>query len=248
MMDEMDAGHVQVKAAPVSRGRLVLLVLASILVMCPFAFRPSANPWVFGLYSIPRFLLMMTLGLGVFTAGWFYLRLGVRSLYLLLTVFLIALAVAIPVELVGQVYAYMHPGYDVLFLKADPLFGWRIPPNMSFTWAGHEWYARNFSVKIQTNAMGFCDLPRTVEKPPGTVRIALLGDSMVEALQVPFEKNAGQLLEKRLNAKQEVALPGERVEVLNFGTSNYSVGQYLLVWENIAAQCKPDYVFVFVAH
>ena len=40
---------------------------------------------------------------------------------------------------------------------------------------------------------------------------------------------------------------GDRYEVLNFGISNFGVGQYLLVWEHYVRRFAPDYVFVFVA-
>jgi hypothetical protein len=101
----------------------------------------------------------------------------------------------------------------------------------------------DFSVHIKTNAEGFRDRERQRDKPPGTVRIALLGDSLVEAIQVPLPKTAGQILETRLNT----GTAGPRFEVLNFGVSNYGVGQYLLVWERYASQYSPEYVFALIA-
>jgi hypothetical protein len=112
-----------------------------------------------------------------------------------------------------------------------------------------DWWARDFSVDLVTNSHGFRDRERSVTKPTGTIRLALLGDSFVEAIQVPLDITAGGLLERRLNAPVEAAHSpaGPRYEVLNFGISNYGVGQYLLPWEAYASAFSPDYVFAFVA-
>jgi lysophospholipase L1-like esterase len=120
--------------------------------------------------------------------------------------------------------------------------GWTQVPRLEWTWAGTHWYARDFSVRIRTNSLGFRDLERHPAKAEGTVRVALLGDSFVEAVQVPFEKTAGHLLELRLEGSRQSA----RFEVLNFGISNYGVGQYLLVWERFVSDFDPDYVVVLV--
>jgi hypothetical protein len=45
--------------------------------------------------------------------------------------------------------------------------------------------------------MGFRDKERTFENRKNTLRIALLGNSMVAGRQLDFEKTAGQLLEKK---------------------------------------------------
>jgi hypothetical protein len=136
----------------------------------------------------------------------------------------------------------------VLFLEPDRVLGWREVPGLHWTWAGHYWYAADFSVEVQTNRAGFRDFEREYGKPDGVKRVAAIGDSFIEAVQVPFEKTATQLLERKLNAPrgQESGSP-PRWEVLNFGTSNFGVGQYLLTWEQHARRYAPDYVVVFVA-
>ncbi len=151
------------------------------------------------------------------------------------------------IECVGRTYAYLHPSYDVLFLQPDRVLGWKQVPGLRWTWAGSGWYAMDFSVDIETNSHGFRDAERTPARPEGTTRIALLGDSLVEAVQVPLEKTAGGLLERRLNAEVAGATGAPAsFEVLNFGISNYSVGQFLLVWEEYANRFDPDFVFVLV--
>ena len=146
------------------------------------------------------------------------------------------------IEAAGRVFLAIWPSYDVLFLQPERTVGWTQVPRLEWTWAGTQWYAKDFSVRVRTNSLGFRDLERTPAKPEGTVRVALLGDSFVEAVQVPLEKTAGQLLEGRLNA----AGGSPRFEVLNFGISNYGVGQYLLAWERFVSDFEPEVVVVLI--
>lgn len=155
------------------------------------------------------------------------------------------------IEAVTQGVALVRPAYDVLFLQPHRVLGWTQPPNLHWTWTGTYWYARDFSVPVVTNPLGFRDLARDFAKPAGTARVALLGDSYIEAVQVPLAQTAAQVLERELNAAPAGAsgAPAERRkwEVLNFGISNYGVGQYLLVWEQYVHRFRPDYVAIFTA-
>jgi hypothetical protein len=134
-------------------------------------------------------------------------------------------------EAAGQVYALLHPAYDVLYLQADPVLGWRHVPGLTWTWTDrHGWYARDFSVEVTADRNGFRDT-----EEPGRRPIVLLGDSFIEAIQVPRQLTAGRLIQDQL---------GKRV--LNYGVSNYSIGQYLLVWREAAAATRPSVVVAFV--
>ncbi len=151
-------------------------------------------------------------------------------------------------EAIGQLWALLRPSYDVVFLEPHPVVGWTLVPQLRWTWTEQSWHAGDFSVPVTANSLGFRDVERARSKPDGVARVALVGDSMVEALQVPLERTAAALHGKKLNAGIG-ALPGDalRWEVLNFGISGYSVGQYLLVWEEYVRQFEPDTVFVFVS-
>jgi hypothetical protein len=171
-----------------------------------------------------------------------------RALSIVAINILVLFVLMLVVEGACQMIALIYPSYEVLFLQPDRVVGWKHVPNLRWTWAGHYWYAADFNVDIQTNPLGFRDLTREIAKPKGAKRVALLGDSFIEAVQVRFEKTAGQILERKLNFSSPVA--GNSVskwEVLNFGISNYGIGQYLLVWEEYAKQFQPDYVAIFVA-
>ena len=147
-----------------------------------------------------------------------------------------------------QVQVQLRPAFDVLYLQPDRVLGWKQVPNLRWTWAGFARYVDEFNVDIQTNSHGFRDLERRFEKEDGVVRIALLGASMIEAVQVPLEQTAGQVLEKRLNAEPPpLRADARRFEVLNFGVSAYGIGQTLLVWEAYAHRFEPDYVFLYLS-
>jgi lysophospholipase L1-like esterase len=151
-------------------------------------------------------------------------------------------------ELGGQIYASRHPAFEVLHLEPDRVLGWKEVPGLTWQWAGRFWYGDEFSVTIHTNSQGFRDAEREPTKPPRVVRVAVLGDSYVEALQVPLEKRSTELLEERLNrAAGAEGRGGRRVEVLNFGISGYGLGQELLAWQEHASHYDPDYALVFCA-
>jgi lysophospholipase L1-like esterase len=148
-------------------------------------------------------------------------------------------------EATGQAVALMFPSYDVLFLQPDRVLGWKQVPNLEWTWAGHHWYAADFAVRVKTNSMGFRDHERRFDKPANVIRVAVIGDSFIEAVQVPLERTATQVLERKLN--ESSAASGLKYEVLNFGISNYGIGQYLLTWREYVRKFSPNYAAIFVA-
>src|SRR5437868_5921134 len=65
------------------------------------------------------------------------------------------------------------------FRQYDPLIGISLIPNMKVV------HSRGcFTGLVETNRWGFRDRDRTLEKPAGDFRIALIGDSAVEAVHV----------------------------------------------------------------
>ena len=148
-------------------------------------------------------------------------------------------------ELGLQAIAWARPSHDVLFLQPDEKLGWKQVPGLRWRWTGNHWYAAEFDVPVATNRLGFRDLERPLEKPSGVKRIAFLGDSFIEAVQVPVEQTAAKRAEELLNAARKGPQPSW--ETLNFGISNFGVGQYLLTWDAYAKAYRPDYVAVLVA-
>ncbi len=77
--------------------------------------------------------------------------------------------------------------------------------------------------------------------PPGTYRVALLGDSFIEAFEVPYRSTVGEVIERRLST-----LRGTPVEVLNFGVGGYGTSQELLTLKHKVWKYDPDLVLLAV--
>jgi lysophospholipase L1-like esterase len=136
------------------------------------------------------------------------------------------------IEVALRVADFSYPA----FYRPDDQLGLRLR-------AGAEGWSRSEGEAfIKINSAGFRDRERTLAKPPEVFRIAVLGDSYAEALQVDLEKTFEAQLEERLNACK--ASGGKRIEVLNFGVSGYGTAQQLLNYRHFAAQYSPDLVLV----
>lgn len=123
-------------------------------------------------------------------------------------------------------------GEEELF-HLDKQLGTMHMTNKSITWR-KEGYAHSY-----LNADGMREPGLTIAKKPGVYRIALLGDSQIEAIQVPLEKSWGKLLEKNLTEKLH-----RPVEVLNFGVSGYSTVQEYLLMKRQVFKYQPDLVIM----
>jgi hypothetical protein len=82
-----------------------------------------------------------------------------------------------------------------------------------------------------------------LQKPVGTVRIALMGGSPVMGSGVGDDETFAAILEDRLNRE---ARGGDRYEMLNFGVGGYGLLQRLAAMEEKAFRFNPDVVFWIV--
>ncbi len=115
------------------------------------------------------------------------------------------------------------------FLEPDPALGCRQIPGKQVTWR-----LEGFS-NDTLNSTGRRDVEHSLTKPAGLTRIAILGDSATEGLQVPLENTYCRVLEQMLNCGSR-----KQFEVLNFGCSSYSTGQQVLQFEQQVERYKPD--------
>lgn len=122
------------------------------------------------------------------------------------------------------------------FVQMDPDVGYKLRPN------AEGWNRTEGGAYIKMNSEGLRDREHSQVKPPNTFRIAVLGDSMVEARQVPFEKSFVPQLEHDLAACD--AFRGKTVEVINFGVSGYGTGQELLMLRKEVWSYSPDLVLL----
>lgn len=127
--------------------------------------------------------------------------------------------------------------------EPDREIGWRFTPGREY-W----FFAENdHAITGRINAMGWRDRERSVKKAPRTFRIAVLGDSYVEAFQVESERTCLARAESRLKGHRTPDY--DAFEVMNFGRSGMSPAEELIVLERDVFPCEPDVVLVlFTPH
>ena len=104
------------------------------------------------------------------------------------------------------------------------------------------WWSKEGAAEIRTNSAGFRDREHTLQKPKDVIRVAVLGDSYIEAFQVSQGEMFGSVLEEELNSRQ---FGGDRkVEVLSFGVSGFGTAQELLMLRHHVWQFDPDIVLL----
>lgn len=114
----------------------------------------------------------------------------------------------------------------------DPELGWRPLPHIHKM--GALWGQKRPAVM---NSQGWRDAERSYEKPAGTRRIVVVGDSMVFGVGVDDGERFTEKLEQRLT----------RCEVLNLGVGAYGTDQELRVLELEGFRYHPDAVILVVA-
>jgi hypothetical protein len=148
---------------------------------------------------------------------------------------LVGLAVLVALLICELVLRLLGVSYPV-FVWTDPIRGvahipgaqgGRVLPD------GHRW--------IEINRDGWRGPDVALEHPPGTLRIALLGDSFIEAFEVPFDSTVGEVVERRLSARL-----GRPVEVLNFGNGGYGTTQEYLALHHEVWKYSPDLILLAV--
>lgn len=124
------------------------------------------------------------------------------------------------------------------FYQADPHRGHAFIPNLSGWWTheGKGW--------VSTNQQGLRDKDYALEKPPNTFRIAILGDSFAEAIQVNAEETFWSFMEQNL-AKCD-RFKQQNIEVINFGVGDYGTAQQLMTLRHQASKYSPDLVILAV--
>jgi hypothetical protein len=133
-------------------------------------------------------------------------------------------------EIFLRVIGYSYP----IFYQADYYRGFALRPDLK------GYYQREGGSYVSINSDGLRDREHPKSKPANTVRIAVLGDSFVEAMHVPMEQTFWSLLERKLSDCN--ALPGKQIEVINFGVSGYGTAQELMTLRQKVWDYSPDVV------
>jgi hypothetical protein len=124
------------------------------------------------------------------------------------------------------------------FYSPDEYRGYRLTPGIE------GWYRKEGESYVKINRDGLRDTEHSKTKPANTLRIAVIGDSYAEALQVPLENAFWKVAENRLQSCS--ALGGRTVEVVNFGVSGYGTAQELITLQRAVWDYAPDVVLLAV--
>lgn len=129
---------------------------------------------------------------------------------------------------------------DVPFMFWDPLIGPRRIPNQT----GQFNFKDNVRGTYRFNAQGWNNPHEyRTQKPPGTRRVCIVGDSFVEAMQVPVEQACFSVAEKQMNR------PDRPVEWYSFGSSGLGTTHEYLIIRHYVLDYHPDVVvLLFVSN
>lgn len=117
----------------------------------------------------------------------------------------------------------------------------RYEPGQTGTWRVRNEIAAPYAINAQGWNSGL-EAYREA-RTPGVPRIAVVGDSYVEALQVPPDASMAERLSQTLYAADEP--PGE---VYRFGMSGAPLSQYVHMARHEVADYKPDWLVVLLIH
>ncbi|MBI5248770.1 MAG: SGNH/GDSL hydrolase family protein [Desulfomonile tiedjei] len=123
--------------------------------------------------------------------------------------------------------------------------GWH-EPYKKFEYFGYDPNERFTYLNIVCwNSEGYFDDDHLREKPTGVYRIVFIGDSYVEAIQVPLAAAFHKLLEAHLNLGAQSS-PGQalRFEVIALGNSGAGQRENLNVLKTLATLYHPDMVVI----
>ncbi len=149
-------------------------------------------------------------------------------------------AFAIFLEVVAQFFLPTSDFPDVLF---HPLYGNQFVPNQTGVFIRGA--NQQIRAKYRINNQGWnSPYDYHPEKSPGLYRIATVGDSFVEALQVDYDQSFTYLLEDRLNQKN----PVKKFQTYSFGQTGANLMQNLAVFKNISKVYKPDVAIIVLIH
>lgn len=111
----------------------------------------------------------------------------------------------------------------------DPDLGWAVRPNSQ---SANGLYFSN-SAGVRTSPSRH---ETSLQPIPGTLRIAIFGDSFTHGDDVPYEESWGAVIEKTMKGK------GRQVEVINLGGQGYAIGQAFLRWRKHGKPLRPHLV------
>ena len=155
-----------------------------------------------------------------------------RMKRILLNFFLCLFSVSVVLatgEIIFRVFNIYQPDRPKLLTEYDPLLGWKLKPK-----AQGQHKTMEYVVNQAINSKGLRGPEISYNKPRGTFRVLLLGDSFVEGYMVDFDKHFSQIMQHDLQKH------GIEAEVICGGVRGYSTDQQLLFYENEGKKYHPE--------
>lgn len=140
-------------------------------------------------------------------------------------------------EVLLRLAGIAYPAYYIV----DRERGYGLRPGAEGVWT------REGRGQVRINGAGFRGPEVSRQPAPGVLRIAVLGDSFTEALQVDAAASWVGQLQSRLQRDPQCRLRQRfpaGVEVLNFGVGGYGTGQQWLTWQHLAREYRPALVLL----
>ncbi len=123
------------------------------------------------------------------------------------------------------------PQAGITQMSSEPDLGFELKPNLDSYFK---------LVPFRTNSRGLRDREYSIEKPPNTFRVAVLGASFTLPAGVEIERAFHSLLEAQLSEE----LAPKRYEFINFAVGMYHPRQVLAMLQLRALEYQPDLILV----
>jgi hypothetical protein len=129
-------------------------------------------------------------------------------------------------------------GARISWAQPDPLLGYKFTPGQTY-WSLKE---NDHPITGKINSFSWRDEEWSIKKPENVYRIAVLGDSVVEAIEVELDHTFMAIAEKEFNQHSN---NGMKIELMSFGRTSFTQTEELLVLKTMVEQFSPDMVMVF---
>lgn len=169
-------------------------------------------------------------------------RTSAVSLPFLIVTNILALVISLFVAIIALEFCFSlgHIGEEC-FLQIEPLFGFGHIPEKLITWRA-EGYSQTKYDSLGIRKMTLTGPGRQVTPAAEHRNVLLLGDSVLEAIQVPSDRSFSALIERKLNAS---AAKGTNYNLINYGVSAYGTLQEYLQYLKTVHEFKPETVVLF---
>jgi len=154
---------------------------------------------------------------------------------LLKSTLLLVISIFIALIIAEMALRFLNIEYPLIY-KGDRDRGAALAPGVE------GWIRKEGGAFVKINSQGLRDREHTETKPEGVYRIAVLGDSYAEAVQVDMTDTFWSRLERNLGTCP--IFTDYKIEAINLGVSGYGTAQELITLRKHAWKYSPDMVLL----